>query len=116
MLLHSRRRVYVRPSRLRRRERHHVPPARAAAHAPTRSRSPAREMAHPERGMLSNMPESQELALFLSLPRAAREMGIGVERLKRAVRDGQVPAIEIGHRKVISRRVIERLAQVEVPA
>jgi hypothetical protein len=40
-------------------------------------------------------------------------MGIGVERLKRAVRDGQVPAIEIGHRKVISRRVIERLAQLE---
>ncbi len=64
--------------------------------------------------IVPNMPESRELGLFLSLPHAAREMGIGVERLKRAVRDGQVPAIEIGSRKLIHRRAIERLAQLEM--
>jgi len=40
-------------------------------------------------------------------------MGIGVERLKRAIRDGQVPAIELGHRKLVPRRAIEKLAQLE---
>jgi hypothetical protein len=65
------------------------------------------------------MNDSQPSTLFLSVPRAAREMGIGIERLKRAIRDGQVqavemvPAVEIGHRKLVPRRAIERLARLE---
>jgi len=70
-------------------------------------------MAHPGRAIVMDMSDPQPMALFLSLPRAARQMGIGVERLKRAIRDGQVPAVEIGHRKLVPRRALERLARLE---
>jgi excisionase family DNA binding protein len=58
------------------------------------------------------MSSSRSTILFLSIPVAAKQMGVGVERLKRAVRAGQVPSVEIGSRKLISRRAIERLAQL----
>jgi len=62
------------------------------------------------------MHDSQPAALFLSVPAAARQMGIGVERLKRAIRDGQVPAVALGSRsrKLVPRAAIERLAQLEM--
>ena len=62
------------------------------------------------------MSNSRPTVLFLSVPRAAKKMGVGVRRLKRAVRDGQIPAIQLGRQKVVSVAVIERLAQVKVSA
>jgi hypothetical protein len=55
---------------------------------------------------MEDRPES----LFLSLPAAAREMGIGIERLKRAVRLHQIAAVAIGARTMIPRAAIEKLA------
>jgi hypothetical protein len=49
--------------------------------------------------------------LFLSIPVAAKAMGVGTARLKRAVACGQIPAIKIGSRRVISVATLERLAQ-----
>ena len=51
--------------------------------------------------------------LFLSVPDAARLLGVSPERLQRAIRDHQVPAIVIGARKLVARATIERLAQID---
>lgn len=50
--------------------------------------------------------------LFLSIPNAARLMGVTPERLTKAIAAHQIPAITIGARKVIARAAIERLAEL----
>jgi excisionase family DNA binding protein len=57
-----------------------------------------------------SMPRSP---LFLSVPDAARLLGVSPERLQRAIRDHQVPAITIGARRLVSRRVLEKLADLD---
>jgi hypothetical protein len=49
--------------------------------------------------------------LFVSIPVAARLMGITPERLTWAI-SAQIPAITIGSRRLIPRRAIERLAEL----
>jgi hypothetical protein len=73
-------------------------------------------MAHPECATVFFMSDSCPRALFVSIPAAAKLMGIGLKRMKAAVDAGQMPAVEIGDRKLIPRRAIERLAQVEAEA
>ena len=63
------------------------------------------------KGALNIMGELQPL--FLSVPDAARLMGITVERLAKAIKVGQIRAITIGAQKLIARATIERLAQLE---
>jgi hypothetical protein len=50
--------------------------------------------------------------LFLSVPDAAKLLGVSPERLQRAIRDHQVPAIVIRARKLVARATIEKLAQL----
>lgn len=50
--------------------------------------------------------------LFLSVPAAAKLMGITPERLREAIAAHQIPAIVIGCRKLIARAAIERLAEL----
>lgn len=74
-------------------------------------------MAHPERAILRFMADSLQGGLFLSVPAAARAMGLGVKRVKAAVDAGQIVSVEVGKRKLIPRREIARLALVrKVPA
>lgn len=61
--------------------------------------------------MTFDRPEMR--SLFLSIPAAAKLMGITPERLTRAIARHQIPAIVIGSHKVIARAAIERLAQLE---
>lgn len=59
-------------------------------------------------------PESRETrALFLSIPTAAKLMGITPERLTKAIAAHQISAIVIGAQKVVARATIEKLAQLE---
>ena len=55
---------------------------------------------------------SRDTALFLSIPDAARLIGCTPERLREAIAQHQIPAINLGARKVIARAAIERLAQL----
>jgi hypothetical protein len=61
------------------------------------------------------MLESRETRLFLSLPQAAAKMGIGIERLKRAIALRQVRSITLGSRVLVPRSAIERLANDDPP-
>lgn len=56
------------------------------------------------------MSESRPIALFLSLPAAAKELGIGIERLKKAVALHQVRSVTLGSRILIPRASILKLA------
>lgn len=59
------------------------------------------------------IPESRETrTLFLSIPSAAKLMGITPERLTKAIAAHQIPAIVIGCRKLVARAAIERLAEM----
>ena len=60
------------------------------------------------------MSNSVQTALFISIPRAARRVGVGLKRMKAAVDAGQIPSIEIGKQKMVPRRALERLAGREV--
>lgn len=51
--------------------------------------------------------------LFLSIPAAARELGVSIKRLTLAIDLRQVPAIQLGRRKMVPRRAIERLVEAE---
>jgi excisionase family DNA binding protein len=50
---------------------------------------------------------------FLSLPKAADEIGVDVRRVRDAVERGQLRAVRIGARLMIPRRAIERLVEAE---
>lgn len=50
--------------------------------------------------------------LFLSVPDAAKLLGVSAERLARAIKAGQVRAITLGCRKMVARAAIERLAEM----
>ena len=52
-------------------------------------------------------------AMFVSIPAAARELRVSVKRLKLALDLGQIASITLGRRKVIPRRTIERLRNLE---
>jgi excisionase family DNA binding protein len=54
--------------------------------------------------------EPTENALLLSVPHAAKSLGVGARTLRSAIEDGQVHAIQIGQRQLIPRKEIERLA------
>jgi hypothetical protein len=54
-----------------------------------------------------------DTGLFLSIPAAARELGVSIKRLTLAIDLRQVPAIQLGRRKLIPRKAIERLAEAE---
>ena len=48
---------------------------------------------------------------FLSLPKAADVIGVDVRRVRDAVERGQIRAVRIGARLMISRAAIERLVE-----
>jgi excisionase family DNA binding protein len=50
---------------------------------------------------------------FLSLPKAADVIGVDVRRVRDAVERGQIRAVRIGSRLMISRKAIERLVEAE---
>jgi excisionase family DNA binding protein len=56
-------------------------------------------------------PESHESALLLSVPRAALALGVGVRVVRAAIEADQIHSVEIGRRRLISRREIERLTE-----
>jgi len=56
--------------------------------------------------------QAESRSLFLSIPAAARLMGITPERLARAIARHQIPAIVIGSHKVVARAAIMRLAEL----
>jgi hypothetical protein len=58
---------------------------------------------------------SESTSLFLSIPQAARELGIGIERLKKAVALHQVRSITLGSRVLIPRAAILKLAGGDEP-
>ncbi len=53
-----------------------------------------------------------ESGLLLTIPDAANLLGVWPARLKRAIRDNQLPAVMLGKQQMIPRAAIERLAQV----
>ena len=61
------------------------------------------------------MSEPRETPLFFSIPQAARELGIGIERLKKAVALHQVRSITLGSRVLIPRAAILKLAAGDGP-
>ncbi len=63
---------------------------------------------------LSRMASNQtDTGLFLSIPAAARELGVSIRRLTLAIDLRQVPAIVLGRRKVVPRAAIEKLARLD---
>ncbi len=56
--------------------------------------------------------QAESRSLFLSIPSAAKLIGITPERLTRAIAAHQIPAITIGSHRLIPRRAIERLAEL----
>ena len=69
------------------------------------------ELAHLLHAIYLFMAISREMPLFLTIPSAARRIGIDPRRLKAAIENEQIPAIVIGRQTMVSRLVIERLAQ-----
>ena len=59
-------------------------------------------------GMASNQTDT---GLFLSIPAAARQLHISAKRLKLAIDLGQVRAIRLGRRRVVSTKAIEELTK-----
>lgn len=59
------------------------------------------------------MSKPEQAALFVTIPTAAKQLGVGVARLARAIRAGQVPSVTIGAQKMVPRAALQRLAQVE---
>jgi hypothetical protein len=59
------------------------------------------------------MPISSDSALFVTIPAAAKKLGVGVRRLAKAIAAGQVAAVQIGDQKLVPVTAIERLGQVE---
>jgi excisionase family DNA binding protein len=51
-----------------------------------------------------------EFAL-LSIPQASAVLGIGIKTVRSAVRDGQIRAVLLGRRQLISKSEIERLLE-----
>lgn len=51
--------------------------------------------------------------ILLSIPRAAKELGLGTERVRRAVAANEIPSIRLGPRRLIARQVLEKLAQLK---
>jgi hypothetical protein len=61
------------------------------------------------------MQDSHESRLFLSLPQAARELGIGIDLLKRAIALRQIRSISLGARVLVPRSAIARLKNDDPP-
>lgn len=59
------------------------------------------------------MIDQRESGLFLTIPSAARRMGVGEARLRRAIETGQVRTVTISKQKLIPRAALERLALLE---
>ena len=57
------------------------------------------------------MSISGESALFMTIPRAAKKLGVGVRRLAKAIAAGQVAAVKIGEQRMVSVAAIEKLAR-----
>jgi|GEM_PF-3766988 len=58
-------------------------------------------------------PDPSRPPLFLSVTAAAQLLGVSPERLARAIAAHQIPAITIGARRLVSRRVLEKLADLD---
>jgi excisionase family DNA binding protein len=54
-----------------------------------------------------------ETAQFISLPKAAAQIGIDVRRVRAAIELGQLKAVRLGSQLLISRKSIERLVEAE---
>ncbi|HXN85589.1 MAG TPA: hypothetical protein VN867_05935 [Candidatus Binataceae bacterium] len=72
-----------------------------------------REYVPNRREMQINQINQTDIGLFLSIPAAARELGVSIKRLTLAIDLRQVPAIQLGRRKVVPRAAIEKLAQLD---
>jgi len=59
------------------------------------------------------MTISSEQPLFLTIPAAARRMGIDPRRLKAAIGAKQIPAAKVGRQRLVPLAAIERLAMVK---
>jgi excisionase family DNA binding protein len=57
--------------------------------------------------------DCSETTQFLSLPKAAEQIGVDVRRVRDAVERGQLRAVRIGARLMIPRKAIERLVEAE---
>jgi len=54
--------------------------------------------------------------LLLSVPQAARLLGVGTTLCWEMVHSGQLPSVRLGRRVLVSRDAVERLAQVDATA
>ena len=57
--------------------------------------------------------KNSEFVLLISVPTAARMLGVWPERLRRAIDAGQVPSVVVGKRQMVPRRAVEKLALVD---
>jgi excisionase family DNA binding protein len=71
----------------------------------------ALELAHLKNAILSFVRDHHRSLQLLSIPRVAAALKIGTERVRRAVATGQIPSIQLGNRRLVSRSVLEQLAQ-----
>ena len=55
----------------------------------------------------------QESTHFLTVKDAARQLGIDVRRIRTAIRRGQIPAIALDSRFMVSKKLVERLINGE---
>ena len=56
------------------------------------------------------MSISLDPPLFLTIPDAAKRIGVDPRRLKAAIDTNQIPSLKVGKQLLISRLVLERLA------
>lgn len=61
-------------------------------------------------GRQPSRPESVDTPLLLSVPEAARLLGVGTTFGWMMVRRGQIPSIRLGRRVLVPRSALERLA------
>lgn len=60
--------------------------------------------------MFGPMKPQHDMALLMPLPVAAKKLGVDVRTLRLAIERGQIPAVEIGRRKLVPRKALSRLA------
>jgi excisionase family DNA binding protein len=64
-------------------------------------------------GMERTQSYHQETPLLLSVPEAARLLGVGVTLGWEMVHGGQLPSVRLGRRVLVPRAAIEHLARLE---
>lgn len=68
-----------------------------------------------ERLHMSDQEHSATEALTLTIPEAARLLGISLSKAYEAARLGQIPTIRLGTRVLVSRRRLENMVDGQAP-